>query len=377
MVIGSSTVSMGSSRNYSSYSREESASLTTTSDKAAQLTFSAEGISMLEQMRELQHQANNQPNEEQRNSAQHLNILPDSNKKVKGKADPDVKSKEELKIQMLKKMIEALKKYRPGSESSFRAELKKIQSESKQAMFSSQILGNLINGETAASGGQTVWTRTTVKSSFFEEQENTAFAATGKVKTADGREIDFNISLEMSRAYCERNESLVREEVILTDPLVINVGSDIASVSDQKFLFDIDADGKKDEISYLGKGSGFLALDKNNDGRINDGSELFGAKSGDGFADLAKYDADGNGWIDEADSIFKDLKVWMKNEDGTDRLLSLKEAGVGAIYLGSASTQFSLNNMETNKTNAVIQKTGVYLKENGGVGTIQHVDLAV
>ena len=54
--------------------------------------------------------------------------------------------------------------------------------------------------------------------------------------------------------------------------------SNITSISDQKFKFDINADGKEDDISFVGKGSGFLALDKNGDGKINDGSELFGTK---------------------------------------------------------------------------------------------------
>ena len=151
----------------------------------------------------------------------------------------------------------------------------------------------------------------------------------------------------------------------------------MASVSDQKFLFDLDGDGKKENISFTGKGSGFLALDKNGDGVINDGNELFGTKSGDGFKDLAKYDKDRNGWIDEADDIFDDLRIWTKDEQGNDKLLTLKEAGVGAIYLGNASTQFSLNNQQTNHTNAMIRSTGVYLKESGEAGTIQHVDLVL
>ena len=37
--------------------------------------------------------------------------------------------------------------------------------------------------------------------------------------------------------------------------------------------------------------------------------KLFGTSSGDGFKDLAEYDEDGNGWIDENDSIFNRLKV--------------------------------------------------------------------
>ncbi|MBQ8547586.1 MAG: hypothetical protein IJ427_03720, partial [Lachnospiraceae bacterium] len=116
---------------------------------------------------------------------------------------------------------------------------------------------------------------------------------------------------------------------------------------------------------------------KNEDGTINDGSELFGTKSGDGFADLAAYDGDGNGWIDEADEVFSKLKIWTKDENGENLLLNLKEADVGAIYLGNANTQFSLNNAETNETNAIVRKTGVFLKESGTVGTVQHVDLVL
>ncbi len=71
------------------------------------------------------------------------------------------------------------------------------------------------------------------------------------------------------------------------------------------------------------------------------------------------------------------LMIWTKDEQGNDKLLTLKEAGVGAIYLGNASTQFSLNNQQTNHTNAMIRSTGVYLKESGEAGTIQHVDLVL
>jgi hypothetical protein len=123
-------------------------------------------------------------------------------------------------------------------------------------------------------------------------------------------------------------------------------------------------------------GSGFLALDKNGDGVINDGSELFGTKSGNGFADLAEYDSDGNGWIDEGDPIWDKLLVWTKDEDGNDRLYHLSELGVGAVGLANVSTQFSLNSQEDNTNNAIIRYTGVFLYENGEASTVQHLDLA-
>lgn len=226
-------------------------------------------------------------------------------------------------------------------------------------------------------GSGTTWQRVTATSGFISESESTTFASQGIVKTQDGRSIGFNIEVSMSRAFMAEFNTLETQNYIKTDPLMINLDTNIGSVSDQKFYFDLDTDGKEEQISFAGQGSGFLALDKNGDGVINDGSELFGTKSGDGFKDLAGYDDDGNGWIDENDSIFSRLKVWTKDAEGNDYLIDLKKADVGAIYLGNVDTQFSLKNDE-NKLNAEIKKTGIYLRESSGaVGTLNHVDMVI
>lgn len=216
------------------------------------------------------------------------------------------------------------------------------------------------------------------------EQEDTCFSTVGTVRTKDGREINFNVNVNMSRR-CEEyyREELNVAQFALYDPLVINLNTDVTELSDQTFYFDLDADGEEEEISML-KGSGYLALDKNGDGVINDGSELFGTKNGDGFADLARYDEDGNGWIDENDSIWSKLKIWCKDENGNDVLYKLSDQGVGAICLENVSTDFTMQGdrkaqdgtMNANATNAVIRKTGIFLYENGNVGTVQHVDMA-
>lgn len=216
------------------------------------------------------------------------------------------------------------------------------------------------------------------------EQEDTSFSTVGTVRTKDGREINFNVNVNMSRR-CEEyyREELNVAQFALYDPLVINLNTDVTELSDQTFYFDLDADGEEEEISML-KGSGYLALDKNGDGVINDGSELFGTKNGDGFADLARYDEDGNGWIDENDSIWSKLKIWSKDENGNDVLYKLSDKGVGAICLKNVSTDFTMQGdrkaqdgtMNANATNAVIRKTGIFLYENGNVGTVQHVDMA-
>ncbi|MCR5468811.1 MAG: hypothetical protein K6F37_07615 [Lachnospiraceae bacterium] len=216
--------------------------------------------------------------------------------------------------------------------------------------------------------------------SYRAETEITTFQTTGTIKTADGREINFNLNLSMTRSFQEYyQEKTDWGDALLPpvcDPLVINLDGSPANISDQSFLFDIDADGTLDTVSLPTGKSGFLALDRNGDGIINDGSELFGTESGDGFADLAKFDSDENGWIDEADEIFEKLMIYSKDSNGEDKLVSIGKAGVGAIYLGNSGTQFSLKN-NTGDTNAFIRKTGIFLYENGGMGTIQHVDLAV
>ena len=216
------------------------------------------------------------------------------------------------------------------------------------------------------------------------EQEDTSFSTVGTVRTKDGREIHFNVNVNMSRR-CEEyyREELNVAQFALYDPLVINLDTDATELSDQTFYFDLDADGEEEEISML-KGSGYLALDKNGDGIINDGSELFGTGNGDGFADLARYDEDGNGWIDENDSIWSKLKIWCKDEKGNDVLYKLSDKGVGAICLQNVSTDFTLQGdrtardgaTEANATNGAIRKTGIFLYENGNVGTVQHVDMA-
>ena len=212
----------------------------------------------------------------------------------------------------------------------------------------------------------------------YSETEETGFHANGRACTEDGRTIDFNINILMSRSYMEyMNVSIPTMADALCDPLVVNIGSDTADVRDQTFKFDLDADGTEDEISMLGKGSGFLALDKNGDGKINDGSELFGTKSGDGFGDLREYDSDGNGWIDENDDVFSKLKVWCKDENGKDILMDLKEADIGAIFLGEQQTEFSLGGADGYR-DGVIRSTGVFLQEStGAAGTVQHMDLSL
>jgi len=121
---------------------------------------------------------------------------------------------------------------------------------------------------------------------------------------------------------------------------------------------------------------GYLALDLNSNGKIDSGKELFGAVSGDGFAELARHDSDGNGWIDESDPVFKKMLVWTPDSQGKQALTSLAQHGVGALYLGKVETPFALKD-SANQTLGAVRATGAYLAENGSAGVLQQIDLMV
>lgn len=214
----------------------------------------------------------------------------------------------------------------------------------------------------------------------YAEAEQTAVSASGTIKTADGKEIQFTLDLNMSRSYAQSTDISVRAgNAARKDPLVINFGGTAAQLSDQKFSFDLDGDGDKEDIAQFASASGYLALDKNGDGKVNDGTELLGPASDDGFSELAALDGDKNGWIDENDAAFGKLKVWVPGADGKDgsgQLMSLKDAGVGALALAHVNSKFELRG-QGNSDLGGVRDTGLFLFENGGVGSLQEIDLSV
>ena len=393
MKIANSSVVMASGHQESSYSYKKSVTMEASISKdlpGAILTLSAEaeGKSFIESMEEYKEQKKEEAaRKKQENEQKYADSMAEQLRKLQksGSLNMEMSDEYRMKLELLKRLFQMLTRGRALDDNGnltqdspeildLRSPSYKIGTESSSTSASVKSFGSISIG-TGSSG--TTWQRVTATSGFVNESESVAFASSGMVKTQDGRSIDFNIEVSMSRAFTSQINTLTTQNYIKTDPLVINLDTDIGSVTDQKFLFDLDSDGDEEEISFAGKGSGFLALDKNGDGRIGDGSELFGTKSGDGFKDLAAFDEDGNGWIDENDSIYSKLKVWTKDEDGNDYLINLKDADVGAIYLDNVDTQFSLKD-GNNRLNGEIKKTGIYLHEStGAAGTLNHIDLAV
>lgn len=298
-------------------------------------------------------------------------------------------SKEEQQLTLLKRMIEALTKKKIKFVKPTKATLADPKmNQAIQSAYSSRssLLTAAAGWAQGLAGAQPRSSASGASGGGFEysqsvthyEAQSTSFQAQAAVTTADGRQINIDLQLNLSREFISQSNLTIQggDQPVQVDPLVINYDAGSASVTEEKYAFDIDANGTLDQISFVGPGSGFLALDLNEDGVINDGSELFGPQSGNGFDDLAQYDADGNNWIDENDAIYNKLQIWSKDSSGKDVLMALGQQGVGAIYLGNVSTSFALKGAD-NQTNAQLQRTGIYLNENGSAGTIQHIDLTI
>ncbi|MFI8747275.1 hypothetical protein ACIGKL_19210 [Pseudomonas sp. NPDC077186] len=131
-----------------------------------------------------------------------------------------------------------------------------------------------------------------------------------------------------------------------TDPLVLDLAGDGFATSglQRPQRFDLDGDGRQDWISVPTGDDALLALDRNGNGRIDDGRELFGDQHGaaNGFAELARFDDNGDGRIDAADALFADLRLLRFDAAGRQHSQSLAEAGVGAIELKARDVSIAL-----------------------------------
>jgi Ca2+-binding RTX toxin-like protein len=165
-------------------------------------------------------------------------------------------------------------------------------------------------------------------------------------------------------------------------PIILDLdgdGVELRGRKDSKARFDMNGDGVRDDTGWAGRNDGFLVLDRNGDGRINDGSELSfltenpAAKSD--LQALASLDSNRDGAISAADKRFGELKLWVdRNGNGaTDEgeLKALAEHGIASIGLAGLAGEAKGRVGEN-----MLLATSTFTRSDGSVGTVGDAALA-
>lgn len=164
------------------------------------------------------------------------------------------------------------------------------------------------------------------------------------------------------------------------DPLILDLdgdGIETANVDNSTAFFDLDNNGFAENTGWVGEDDGLLVLDRNNDGIVNNGGELFGDRTllvdgntyaSSGFEALAELDGNQDGIINANDSIYSLLRVWQDaNGDGSSAASELKtllELGIVSIGL-----QY-LNTGVTDTSNNIQVRVGEFQYDDGTVNNV-------
>jgi hypothetical protein len=144
----------------------------------------------------------------------------------------------------------------------------------------------------------------------------------GDYLTEEGSNLVNDIKATISDLFNNAQSAILRR-----DPLTLDLDGDgletVGINSANPILFDHDGDGIKTATGWIKPDDGFLVLDRNGNGTIDDGTELFGdstplfdadgqviGKAEDGFAALAQEDTNGDGVVNAQDANFNDLRIW-------------------------------------------------------------------
>ena len=155
-------------------------------------------------------------------------------------------------------------------------------------------------------------------------------------------------------------------EVQQSDPLAFDMDDNGLQTTGVRngVNFDINADGNADKTSFVSGNDAFLALDKNNNGKIDNGKELFGDQNGagNGYEELRKYDTNNDNKIDRNDAVYDRLRLFRMDGNGNQVISSVKESGIKSIALGYQNTQKALNQYDK------ITQESTFERDDGSIG---------
>jgi len=189
------------------------------------------------------------------------------------------------------------------------------------------------------------------------------------------------LSLNYNFALSSESTSYSKTEITaaaLKDPLIVQFGSQgLGAIIGQKD-FAINKDDIIDNLPLFSGDVGYLVFDKNNNQQADNGSELFGPKTGQGFAELALLDSNKNGFIDAEDQQFEQLYLWQPSESNTqaEQWLSLKEAKIQAISLSAINTPFDFYDQQ-GQIQAKLRQSSFAISDEGYGRGVHQVDVRI
>jgi hypothetical protein len=203
----------------------------------------------------------------------------------------------------------------------------------------------------------------------YTEIQTVSFSAQGTIKTADGQEINFSISLEISLEYHQESSlSFSTANTAQKDPLVVNYNGSASQLTSAKFSFDLNMDETQDNASSARNSSGLLLLNNDQGVIANDDSKLFGSATINGRSQPAASDGNHDDGLNEIVPVDDRLSAWTQTAPGTDQQSSLQLKSVGAINLSSIFELFGLKD-NGSRLNARIDVTSLYADVSDGVKT--------
>lgn len=211
----------------------------------------------------------------------------------------------------------------------------------------------------------------------FAQANDSQALTTEELSASLARRNSYELNLKFKKnVSIEEKVGLTLEELGIkkVDPLVLDLSGDGINLTEagKGALFDITADGKLDNTAWVKGNTAMLMYDRNGNGSIDNGSEVFGDQNGaaNGFAELAKYDSNKDSKINFLDPVFKALKLYRDlNGDGKvakNELSSLTEMGIKSLNLNFVRTSADING------NSLILN-GSFERQNGSKGQLADV----
>jgi Ca2+-binding RTX toxin-like protein len=171
------------------------------------------------------------------------------------------------------------------------------------------------------------------------------------------------------------------DDPIPSSPIALDLDGDGVETTplESGVNFDLDGNGFAEKIGFIKSDDGLLVLDKDGDGFITNGNELFGdqtllengQRAQNGFVALREFDDNADGFIDTNDTVYEQLRVWQDHDqDGVSEENELRS--LGSLNVARLDLSYQQSNLVDANGHPHYQQ-GRYIDGLGGVHQMDDV----